>query len=1213
MHASITKPITIALLALCLASARAGAALVINEIHYHPYGASGTGEFVEILNHSDSPVNLSGYRVSGGIDFTFPSGLYLAPHQSIVVVDDPSRFTHLQLDPPPQGPFQGRLSNSSDRLRLRNASGTILDEVVYADRGFWPIASDGHGPSLELIHPNLPNHFASAWAPAFQSGGSPGSPNSTYKPSPPPAVGDVLHSPTFPTADQPILVLAQIQGISPLLPQPVLLARDPYKTDDWAEFSMFDDGAHADLQPNDYVYGASIPAGFSSSPLLEFKLRTTGSTGAQSLFPATNERFTCLIPIGPEPPASQLPTYTLLLSPTNRTWLETRDVFSDDPVHATFIGPDGTVFYEAVTRYRGSTSRTSPKKSFRVDFPGDHPFQGFEKLNLMARFPIQQWASYDLSRRAGLPTPHTQLVYFNLNQDPAQLYLQVEAVDTPMLERAFGSDAGDGNLYRAEKNGDLSDYGEDPLAYKPRYSKVNNTEADDWSDLIRLSQTFGISETDRFQQEIEQRLDIDQLSTFIAVRMVLNDLEGGIWRSSGDDYFLFFPPGHQPAILIPWDFDSTFREADDTIWRTEVPSIRRILRSNHFGPRFVSAIDRILHDQFSEAVLRARFATLPAEAASEGFKEELLALAAERRTNVACEISRELTWQPAPHPRWNVVTNENLPWRFCRGFQEPADGMRDWTLPEFDDSSWELGHAPFGTGAQVATPLPDMPGNYVSLYVRIPFQREALEAACGSGGGLVWRTFFRDGCILFLNGREFGRLNMGSDGSFVPFDQRALGAHAIDKQEDFVLRPVRHLLQDGTNILAVQCHKQWLTAPTFLLDGTLWAIGFDKASPNTPILHTGPETALQLFGRLDQTLTGQVTLSGWPVLHNIHYGTWQATADLLPGWNNLTLRAFDLAGIEVGPSVAGQIYHQQPPPAPWTGTLEADTTVGPEQGAILIQDKLVIPAGLTLSIQPGSTLFFEGTASIEVQGVFNGIGTRQSPILIAPSDYAESTASLTLQINEDTASLHLEHVQAWNLTVSATTGPETATALLRNCRLAKFAPGPILHAGNQSSLTVEQSSFTQAAGDTAINLVEQAQANLLNSLIHNSGIALMLHDEASASLDHVTIADCPQGGIILPNPTPTGTSPRVTVQSSILWNCTPTLQPDNSELFLVEYSNLQRPEPPPFPGTQNLNSNPQFQVDYRLRFTSPCIGTGRDRSDQGYAPFTTTPNRWEAY
>src|SRR5690606_24159602 len=146
------------------------------------------------------------------------------------------------------------------------------------------------------------------------------------------------------------------------------------------------------------------------------------------------------------------------------------------------------------------------------------------------------------------------------------------------------------------------------------------------------------------------------------------------------------------------------------------------------------------------------------------------------------------------------------------------------------------------------------------------------------------------------------------------------------------------------------------------------------------------------------------------------------------------------------------------------------------------------------------------TASIEVQGVFNGIGTSQSPILIAPSDYAESTASLTLQINEDTASLHLEHVQAWNLTVSAATGPEAATALLRNCRLVKSAPEPIPHAGNQTTLTVEQSSFAQAAGDTAINLIEQAQANLHSSLIHPSGIALMLHAEASASLDHVTIA-----------------------------------------------------------------------------------------------------------
>ena len=74
--------------------------MVINELMYHPVDVSGSSlienpdeEFVELFNLSTTNVTLfdplfpaNTWRLSGGIDFTFPGGITVSPNGYVVVV-----------------------------------------------------------------------------------------------------------------------------------------------------------------------------------------------------------------------------------------------------------------------------------------------------------------------------------------------------------------------------------------------------------------------------------------------------------------------------------------------------------------------------------------------------------------------------------------------------------------------------------------------------------------------------------------------------------------------------------------------------------------------------------------------------------------------------------------------------------------------------------------------------------------------------------------------------------------------------------------------------------------------------------------------------------------------------------------------------------------------------------------------------------------------
>ena len=136
--------------------------LVINEIFYHP-PEDRAGEFLELFNRGTEGLDLSGFRFTKGIGYTFPAGVSLAPGAYLVLADDPQIIEERHGLSGALRWSSGTLSNGGENLRLEDRLGNRVDEVRYFDGGEWSLWADGRGSSLELIDPHQDNDFASAW------------------------------------------------------------------------------------------------------------------------------------------------------------------------------------------------------------------------------------------------------------------------------------------------------------------------------------------------------------------------------------------------------------------------------------------------------------------------------------------------------------------------------------------------------------------------------------------------------------------------------------------------------------------------------------------------------------------------------------------------------------------------------------------------------------------------------------------------------------------------------------------------------------------------------------------------------------------------------------------------------------------------------------------------------------------------------------------
>lgn len=151
--------------------------LVISELMYRPaLRTDGKDlEFVEIYNSQPWPEDIGGYRLAGGVDFEFPSGMMIEERGFRVVAKSPADVETVYELRDVFGPYSGKLSNDGETIQLLNKSGAVLWETRYRPSLPWPVETDGTGHSLVLHRPSLGERDPRAWAPSAGLGGSPGS------------------------------------------------------------------------------------------------------------------------------------------------------------------------------------------------------------------------------------------------------------------------------------------------------------------------------------------------------------------------------------------------------------------------------------------------------------------------------------------------------------------------------------------------------------------------------------------------------------------------------------------------------------------------------------------------------------------------------------------------------------------------------------------------------------------------------------------------------------------------------------------------------------------------------------------------------------------------------------------------------------------------------------------------------------------------------
>ena len=161
-------------IALTIAAARAAdTTTVFDEVMYHPPGAADT-EWIELRNEMSVNMDLSGWRITGGVSFTFPKGTTIAADGYLVIAANPGALTGLS---GVLGPWTGSLDNSGETVDLVDATGRGMDRFSYSDSGSFPVAADGGGVSLAKRGSGLASDDPRNWTFSGQIGGSPGAEN----------------------------------------------------------------------------------------------------------------------------------------------------------------------------------------------------------------------------------------------------------------------------------------------------------------------------------------------------------------------------------------------------------------------------------------------------------------------------------------------------------------------------------------------------------------------------------------------------------------------------------------------------------------------------------------------------------------------------------------------------------------------------------------------------------------------------------------------------------------------------------------------------------------------------------------------------------------------------------------------------------------------------------------------------------------------------
>ncbi|MBP9054031.1 MAG: CotH kinase family protein, partial [Ilumatobacteraceae bacterium] len=328
---------SVPLLPIASVHAAAPAVVVLNELHYHPGDDNPAAEFVELHNTTGGQVDVGGWCISG-TGFCFGPGAAIAANGFAVVTGSM---------------YSGALSNGGERIRLRDASGTTVDELTYADAGEWPALADGDGHSLQRRDPLLAGTDPANWLSAPPTIGVK---NGVAGTGLIPAWKAVTHT-VLPAPGQPLEVTATLLNATTA----TLIYRVGFGVEVLVPMNVSGTTATA-----------SIP-GQAAGALVRYRLASLSPTnGTTGTWPRQGDGATYTGTTVATSVTSRLPRFEWFISDATYAQAANDLTLTGDDGYPCVFAYNGTIFDGSKARVKGQVSRLFPKKKWKMVLPAGH-------------------------------------------------------------------------------------------------------------------------------------------------------------------------------------------------------------------------------------------------------------------------------------------------------------------------------------------------------------------------------------------------------------------------------------------------------------------------------------------------------------------------------------------------------------------------------------------------------------------------------------------------------------------------------------------------------------------------------------------------------------------------------------------------------------------------------------------------------------------------
>jgi spore coat protein CotH len=259
-----------------------------------------------------------------------------------------------------------------------------------------------------------------------------------------------------------------------------------------------------------------------------------------------------------------------------------------------------TTMRNVAIRSRGTASRSGTKPGLYIDINRLTPGQSFLGLkalvldNLLQDPALMREAlAMSIFARMGLPAPRTAFYRLYLNGQYEGLYLLVENIDKPFLQRTFGRDDGYLFEHHLAHRFDGEYIGDDLAAYRSLFeARTNSGESDSvlYEPIRALFEAVNAPEEIKGRAELDAMVDLRQFVRLLAIEKVMMEADGFAGYFGMHNFYLHRDKATGLHSFLVWDRDRAF--APDLLWG----SILHGTADNRLAQRALSYGD--LHDLF---------------------------------------------------------------------------------------------------------------------------------------------------------------------------------------------------------------------------------------------------------------------------------------------------------------------------------------------------------------------------------------------------------------------------------------------------------------------------------------------------------------------------------------------------------------------------------------------------------------------------------------